>query len=163
MHKLTFFPLGNADTTLISVENGQDFLFDFANVADPDNPADKRAKVDAELRNYMKSRGKDTFEIVGFTHGDSDHTKGSDECFHFVRFPSLQGNGRFKIKELWVPAGMIVEKDSEDDARLLRQEARHRLREGHEERVFSGAQQHAERLESEGISSESRAHWIADA
>src|SRR5438132_13813570 len=119
MHKLTFFPVVNADTTLISVENGQDFLFDFANVTDPDNPADKRAKVDAELRNYMKSRGKDTFEIVGFTHRDSDHTKGSEEFFHFDRFRSLQRNGRFQIKELWVPAGRNVEKDSDDDARLV--------------------------------------------
>jgi hypothetical protein len=163
MHKLTFFPLGNADTTLISLENGKDCLFDFANVANPDDPADQRAKVDVELRDYMKSRGKDTFEIVGFTHGDTDHTKGSDQFFHFDRFPSLQGNGRFKIKELWVPAGMIVERNSDDDARLLRQEARYRLREGYGIRVFSRPQQLSDWFESEGIQIESRSHLITDA
>lgn len=163
MHKLSFFPLGNADTTLISLENSKEFLFDFANVANPDDSADKRAKVDAELRDYMKSRGKDTFEIVGFTHGDGDHTKGSDQFFHFDRFPSLQGTGRFKIKELWVPAGMIVEKNAEDDARLLRQEARYRLRQGYGIRVFSRPQQLADWFASEGISIESRAHLITDA
>ena len=163
MHKVTFYPLGNADTTLISLENGKNILFDFANVANPDDSNEKRAKVDVELRDYMKSRNKDTFDIVGFTHGDNDHTKGSDAFFHFDRFSSLQGNGRFKIKELWVPAGMIVEKDSEDDARLLRQEARYRLRNNYGIRVFSRPQQLADWFQSEGISMESRAHLITDA
>jgi hypothetical protein len=163
MHKLTFYPLGNADTTLFSIGNGKDFLFDFANVANPDDVNEKRTNVAVELREYMNGRQKDSFEIVGFTHGDSDHTKGSDEFFHFDRFPSLQGNGRFKIKELWVPAGMIVEKNSEDDARLLRQEARYRLRQGYGIRVFSRPQQLSDWFKSEGIPIESRAHLITDA
>jgi hypothetical protein len=163
MHKVTFYPLGNADTTFIALENGKNLLFDFANVANPDDSNDKRAKVDVELRDYMQSRKKDTFDIVGFTHGDNDHTKGSDAFFHFDRFSSLQGNGRFKIKELWVPAGMIVEKDSQDDARLLRQEARYRLRNNYGIRVFSRPQQLADWFHAEGISMESRAHLITDA
>src|SRR5439155_12931230 len=100
MHKLTFYPLGNADTTLIALENGKNLLFDFANVADPDNSDEKRAKLDVELRDYMKGRNKDAFDVVGFTHGDNDHTKGSDEFFHFERFSDRQGGGRLKIKEL---------------------------------------------------------------
>jgi hypothetical protein len=163
MHKLTFFPLGNADTTLISLENGKDLLFDFANVANPNDPADKRAKVDVELRDYMKSRNKDTFEIVGFTHGDNDHTKGSESFFHFDRFSSLQGPGRLKIVELWVPAAMIVEKGSEDDAKILRQEARYRLRNGYGIKVFSRPQQLAAWFVEEGISMASREHLIHDA
>ena len=163
MHKLTFFPLGNADTTLIALENGKNILFDFANVADPTNTDDKRANVGAELRDYMKAHNKDTFDVVGFTHGDNDHTKGSDEFFHFERFSDRQGGDRIKIKELWVPAGMIVEKSAQDDARLLRQEARYRLRKGEGIRVFSRPQQLAEWFESEGISMESRAHLITDA
>jgi hypothetical protein len=163
MHKLTFFPLGNADTTLISLENGKDILFDFADVANPDDPNEKRAKVGTDLREYMKGRRKDTFEIVAFTHGDNDHTKGSDSFFHFDRFPSLQGDGRLKIKELWVPAAMVVERNSEDDARLLRQEARYRLRQGYGIRVFSRPSQLAAWFASEGISMESRAHLITDA
>lgn len=163
MHKVTFYPLGNADTTLMSLENGKSILFDFANVATPDDSNEKRAKIDIELRDHMKSGNKDTFDIVGFTHGDNDHTKGSDDFFHFDRFSSLQGNGRFKIKELWVPAGMIVEKDSQDDARLLRQEARYRLRNNYGIRVFSRPQQLADWFQAEGISMESRAHLITDA
>ena len=163
MHKLTFFPLGNADTTLISLENGKNILFDFADVANAADPKEKRAKVDVELREYMKARGKDTFDIVGFTHGDTDHTKGSEDFFHFDRFTSLQGEGRLKIRELWVPAGMIVEKDSEDDARILRQEARYRLRNGYGIRVFSRPQQLAGWFEKEGISMASREHLIHDA
>jgi hypothetical protein len=163
MHKLTFFPLGNADTTLISLENSKNFLFDFANVANAEDATDKRARVDVELRDYMEARDRDTFEIVGFTHGDNDHTKGSEAFFHFDRFSSLQGNGRFKIAELWVPAAMIVEKDSQDDARLLRQEARYRLRKGYGIRVFSRPQHLADWFKKEGIPIESRAHLIHDA
>ena len=35
---------------------------------------------------------------------------------------------RIKIKELWVPAAAILEENLKDDARLVRAEARHRVR-----------------------------------
>ena len=163
MHKVTFFPLGNADTTLITLANGKDILFDFANMASATDPAEKRAKLDTELRNHMAAKKKDGFDIVAFSHGDDDHTRGAGDFFHFDRFKERQGGQRLKIREMWVPAAMIVERGTEGDALIVRQEARYRLRHGYGIRVFSRPDHLREWLESEGLSLESRGHLITDA
>jgi hypothetical protein len=74
-----------------------------------------------------------------------------------------QGGDRVKINELWVPAAAIVEDGLEDCARVIRQEARHRLRTGEGIRVFSRPELLKSWLESEGLSLESRGHLITDA
>ena len=163
MHKVTFYPLGNADSTLITLANGKDILFDFANMLNPADPQDKRAKLDSDLREHMKAKKKDAFEVVAFSHGDNDHTKDAGEFFHFDRFQERQGGDRFKIAEMWVPAAMITEKGTEGDALILRQEARYRLRQGYGIRVFSRPDNLKSWLESEGLSLESRGHLITDA
>ena len=38
MHKLAFFPLGNADTCLVETALGGVLLFDYAATGDPDDP-----------------------------------------------------------------------------------------------------------------------------
>lgn len=163
MHKLSFFPLGNADTTLIELGNGKNILFDFANVANPLNPSERRANVDKELREIMKRKGKKSFEVVAFTHGDNDHVKGAGEFFQ-LDHAALYGVGdRFKIDELWVPANMILEDGCEDDARIIRQEARHRLRKGYGIQVFSRPKKLEDWLNKNGLSLESRSHLITDA
>ena len=40
MHRMTFYPLGNADTTKIGLANGRTLLFDYANTRDPDRSPD---------------------------------------------------------------------------------------------------------------------------
>ena len=42
MHKLTFFPLGNADCCRIDLDSGQQLLFDFAATRDPSDKSDRR-------------------------------------------------------------------------------------------------------------------------
>jgi hypothetical protein len=163
MHKILFYPLGNADTALISLENGKDILIDFADVANPDDPKEKRIALAPELRRLMSDKNKDYFDIVAFSHGDNDHTKRASEFFHLEFANAYQGEGRYKIRELWVPAAMIVEEGSEDDARIIRQEARHRLRRGVGIRVFSRPAQISDWLEKQGLSLESRLDLITDA
>jgi len=163
MHKLSFYPLGNADTTLISLENGKDILFDFANVADPGDSNEKRAILDKDLRDYMEGKDKDTFEVAAFSHGDSDHTKGASEFFWLDYAKEYQGEDRFKIGQLWVPAAMIVEEGCEDDARVIRQEARYRLLKGSGIQVFSRPEQLKDFLEDNGLTLEERKHLITDA
>ena len=46
MHKLTFFPLGNADCCLIDLENGKKILFDFGDQGNPDDKKDKSQWLD---------------------------------------------------------------------------------------------------------------------
>lgn len=135
MEKLTFYPLGNADTCLVEVGERK-LLFDYAAMADASDDQDLRIDLPQALR---KDLGSDTesLDVVAFTHLDSDHTKGSTEFFHLDHATKYQGEGRLKIGELWVPAAAIVEEGAEDEARVLRQEARHRLLKGYGIKVFS--------------------------
>ena len=163
MHKATFYPLDNADSSLITLENGKDILFDFGNEANPDDPNEKRVLLDQELRKYMEGKSKDTFDVVAFSHADADHTKRASEFFYLDHSAAYQGKDRFKIKELWVPAAMIVEPNLVDDALVLRQEARHRLRKGYGIRVFSRPERLKDWLAGEGLKMEDRASLFTDA
>lgn len=62
-----------------------------------------------------------------------------------------------------MPAAAILDEGSQDAARVIRQEARHRLRQGYGIRVFSRPDKLKEWLEKEGLTLESRAHLITDA
>jgi hypothetical protein len=78
-----------------------------------------------------------------------------------------QGNGRIKIKELWVPAAMILETatttEQSSEFVIWRQEARYRLKKGKDIRIFSKPDKLKKWLESNGITLESRRHLITDA
>jgi len=42
MHKITIFPLGNADTSLIELANGKRIFIDYADMKDSKDDGDKR-------------------------------------------------------------------------------------------------------------------------
>jgi hypothetical protein len=161
--KLTFHPLGNADCTRIDLADGQKMLIDYADMRNAADPADKRIDLPAELKNDLRAAKRSDYDVVCYTHLDDDHCCGSSEFFWFDHAKKYQGEGRIKIKELWVPAAAILEDGCEDSARVIRQEARHRLREGYGIRVFSRPQKLKEGLEKQGLTLESRAHLIMDA
>lgn len=46
------------------------------------------------------------------------------DFFYLEHAKKYQNGDRIKIKELWVPAAMITEEGSEDEARILQSEAR---------------------------------------
>lgn len=162
MPKLTFYPLGNADTYLIALEKKL-LLCDYAAKRNPDDPDDLRIDLPESLKDDINYPLRDTIDVVAFTHLDDDHICGATDFFHLNHAAKYQGEGRVKIAELWVPAAAIVEEGAEDEARIIRQEARHRLREGKGIRVFSRPAQLKEWFEREGISLESRLHLITDA
>ena len=161
--KLTFHPLGNADCTRIDLADGRKMLIDFADMRNPQDPADKRIDLPTELKNDLRAAKRSDYDVVGYTHLDDDHTCGSSEFFWMDHATKYQGEGRTKIKELWVPAGAILEDGLDDCARVIRQEARHRLREGYGIRVFSRPKNLRGWLEANGLTLESRAHLITDA
>jgi len=76
MPKLTFYPLGNADTCLIDLANGKKLLFDYANVHDPDDPDEKRIDLPKVLRDDLNTVKRDYYDLVAITHLDDDHTSG---------------------------------------------------------------------------------------
>lgn len=58
MHKVTFFPLGNADCCRIDLHDGRKILFDFGNMRDPDDENDKRCDLPTLLDEDLKSAEK---------------------------------------------------------------------------------------------------------
>lgn len=163
MHKLTFFPLGNADCFRIDLANGRQLLFDYAAMRDPKNDDDRRIDLAAELRNDLEARNRDYYDVVAFTHVDNDHVQGSSEFFWLEHAKKYQGDGRIKIRELWVPAAAIIEEGAEGEARIIRAEARHRLREGRGIRVFSRPASLEKWLNDQGLTLSERVHLITDA
>jgi len=163
MPSLTFYPLGNADCCRINLANGDQVLFDFAAMRDPNDPNDRRCDLAAEVQKDMEAAKRDAFAAVAFTHLDNDYVKGAQDFFYLEHAECYQKDNRFKINELWVPAAAILEEGLADDARIIRAEARHRLKKGERIRVFSRPDALKEWLKKEGISYESRKHLFVDA
>jgi beta-lactamase superfamily II metal-dependent hydrolase len=132
-HKITFYPLGNADTSLIELDNNKKILFDYANMKCADDVTDKRIDLPTELNKVVKG----DYDVVYFTHADKDHINGFSKYFYLEHAEKYQGANRKKIIELWVPAHLLTDKDVKDEARILRQEARQRLKNKKGIKVFS--------------------------
>ena len=163
MHKLTFFPLGNADTCLLDLECGKKMLFDFAHWEEAEDGNDLRIDLAAALRDDLENDERDSFDVVAFTHLDDDHIHGASDFFYLEHAKKYQAEERIKIKELWVPAAAIVEEGVKDEANVIRAEARHRLRQGQGIRVFSRPDALKDWLENEKLDPASRQHLITDA
>ena len=164
MTKLTFFPLGNADCCRIDLEDGQKLLFDFAATRDPSDSNDLRIDLPKELKDDLCRADRNHYEVVAFTHLDKDHYTGASEFFYLEHARKYQGPGRVQINCLWVPAASIVEEDlDEEEARIIQEEARFRLREGKGIRVFSRPEALEDWLASQGLTVKDRAHLITDA
>lgn len=132
-HFIVFFPIGNADSTLIKLDNTRTILIDYADMRCKDDLADKRIDLPTSLNSYVPG----DFDVVCFTHLDNDHICGFSEYFHLEHALKYQAANRKKIKELWVPAAILVETGLSDEAAILRTEARYRLKQKKGIRVFS--------------------------
>lgn len=160
--KLNFFPLGNADTLRIDLADGRKMLMDYAAMRNGEAD-DKRCNLPEELRGDLQKTGRDHFDVVCITHTDSDHCKGFGDFFWLKHAAKYQDDERIRIKELWVPAAAILEEGLKDCARIVRSEARHRLRIGEGIRIFSRPERLKAWMEAEGINYEARKHLIVDA
>ena len=160
---LTFHPLGNADCTRFDLADGKKMLVDYANMGNPNDPSDRRVDLPRELKNDLRAAKRDYYDVVLFTHLDNDHCGGSDDFFWLEHALKYQGDGRIKIRDLWVPAAAILEEGSKDSARIIRQEARYRLKKGSGIRVFSRPDKLKDWLEKNGLTLQSRKHLITDA
>lgn len=163
MHQITLFNLGNADTSRIDLANGKKLLIDYANMRCATDAKDKRIDLPVQLRADLKNAKRNDYDVVAFTHLDNDHTCGASEFFELLHAAKYQGGDRVKIKELWVPAAVLVEDGCEDETRILRQEARYRLKKGEGIRVFSGPGQLTDWLATQDLTVADRQHLITDA
>ncbi len=161
--KMTFFPVGNADTTLIELANERMVLCDYADKGDKKDPYESRIDLPKELRKILDQKNRNYFDVVAFSHLDDDHIHGFSDFFHLEFADKYQTPGRIKIKTLWVPAAAITEEGCDDYSRTLRDEARYRLKQGKGIRVFSRPEKLRDWLHSHGIRLEDRASLITDA
>ena len=161
--KIHFFPLGNADTLRIDLANGHKILVDYADMRDPDDEDDLRCDLPKILSDDLSRADRDYYDVVCITHTDSDHCKGFGEFFWLDHAKAYQDDGRVRIKELWVPAAAVLEKNLTDDALLVRAEARHRLKEGKGVRIFSRPERLKKWMEDNDIDYDSRKHLIVNA
>ena len=161
----TFFPLGTADCCRIDLSGGQKLLFDYADTRCADDPSDKRIDLGSELRTDLKSAKRDFYDVVAFTHLDTDHFCKATEFFELRHATKYQGKDRVKINTLWVPAAAIYEEraDLAEEGRIIQVEARYRLEKGEGIRVFSRPAALEAWLNSRGLTLESRSHLITDA
>ena len=140
-HKIIFYPVGNGDTSQIILSNGRRILFDFCNRTHTTDSESPRFDLETRLRGDLREQHRNFFDVVAFTHADLDHIQGSTEFFELLHAQKYQGPERIKIRELWVPAAMLLEQTDKDHQQeefvILRQEARYRLLEGKGIRVFS--------------------------
>lgn len=161
--KMTFFPIGNADTTRIDLANGQTVLVDYADMRCADDDADCRCDLPNLLRQALKHVDRDYYDVVCFSHLDTDHVKGASDFFWFRHASKYQSANRIKMNEMWVPAAVITEDGLEGDARIIRQEARYRLEKGEGIKVFSRPGKLHDFLAARGLTVADRAHCIVDA
>ena len=107
MHTVSFYPIGNADTCLIVLNNDRKIIFDYANTHDPDDDADLRIDLEKEIRNSIGSAKK--VDVLAFSHLDKDHYQRASDLFWLDHAVKYQGDDRIKIETLWVPVAAIIE------------------------------------------------------
>ena len=161
--KINFFPLGDADTLRIDLADGRKLLVDYADTRNRDDRNDLRCDLPEELRRDLRKARRDYYDAVSITHVDSDHCKGFGDFFWLEHAKVYQDDNRIKISDLWVPAAAVLEENLKDDARLIRAEARHRLKAGKGVLIFSRPDRLKRWMEKNGIDYESRKHLIVDA
>jgi glyoxylase-like metal-dependent hydrolase (beta-lactamase superfamily II) len=161
MNKITFYPIGNADCCMVDLDCGKKLLFDFANYnVEEDSP---KINLGEALKKNLEGEKRKDFDVVAFTHADEDHVYGASGFFYLEHAQKYQDDDRVKIKELWIPAAMLIEENPIEDARVIREEARYRLKEGKGVRIFSRPERLEKWFKSEGISSKDRLHLITHA
>jgi hypothetical protein len=160
--KLHFYPVGNADSTLIHLNDGRLILKDYFNTA-PADDNDKRIDLDRELRDYLDREEREDFDVVAFSHADDDHCHGAEDFFWFDYAEKYQGEDRIKMTELWVAACFILETGLSGAARVIQKEAKHRFKAGYGIRVFGNPEPLETWLTEQGIDPAEREHLITHA
>ncbi len=152
------FPLGNADCTLIQTSTSKNILWDYANMN-----GELHCDLPKELNKHVTS---DYYDVVCFTHGDEDHVKGMSDYFFLEYAEKYQKGERKKIKDLWVPAALLLESSNDlcTDATILKAEAKYRfLTLKKSIKVFSKPDSLKEWVEKHGVKFSEVEHLIVDA
>ncbi|MBO9471648.1 metallohydrolase [Endozoicomonas sp. G2_2] len=130
--KITFFPVGDGDMTLITLDSGRTILIDINIREAADDPDDETCDVAGDLRERLKRDGQDHPYVDAFllSHPDQDHCRGLQKHFH-LGAPEEYRQGKILIREVW-SSPLIFRRASSsnllcDDARAFNREAKRRV------------------------------------
>ncbi len=137
MHKIEIFNVGNGNSALITLENDRVMIVDFCDRVCADDVDNPKIDLGEHLKEAFRAKRRTEVDVFAITHLDEDHICGATEFFHLDHAWKYQGEGRIRIKTLWVPAGVLFEGDLGEEAKILQNEARFRLKAGYGIRVFS--------------------------
>lgn len=136
-HSITYFPVGNGDTTLISLSDGTNILIDCNITRNSKNGNEKESySVHEHLLEEMGKDGSSNPHLDAFilTHPDEDHCRGFSATF-YSGDPSGYGqphrkDGLIIIDELWFTPRIFPSNDDElsESARDFRKEAERRMK-----------------------------------
>lgn len=141
MSTVTFYPVGNGDTSLIQTSKGKMILMDYFQNTDATHPDTPTYNIAKALKQKLDAADRNSFDVVAFTHADRDHINGSTDFFYLEFAKKYQDDNRIHIDELWVPAAILLEsttRDKQSDEFVTwRNEARYRLKNKLGIKVFS--------------------------
>lgn len=133
---ITYFPVGNGDTTLIELSDGCQILIDCnITTASEDEADDSRYDVRTHLLSACRRDKSNTPHLDAFilTHPDQDHCRGFDKIFYLGK-PSQYGDSHKKqdliiIDELWFAPRIFWPHDGKlcDNAKRVLKEAKRRI------------------------------------
>lgn len=132
---ITFFPVGNGDMTLITLDNDQTILVDMHVRAAADDEVDDTPDVMGELRQRLKrdADGRRYVDAFLLSHPDRDHICGLETHFHLGP-PSDwdEDDDKILIREMW-SSPLVFRRASKDevevdDAKAWWAEARRRVK-----------------------------------
>ncbi len=141
--KITFFPVGNGDTTLINLgdagqrEDGRDtvILTDFYYSENGDQPIDVPSEVRERLP--IDEANRPYVDAFCLSHPDLDHCSGLEAHFHLGPLADYEdepeeGDKKIVIREMWSSPRVFRRKDAQggslcSDAKAWRKEAKRRV------------------------------------
>lgn len=134
--KITFYPVGNGDMALITLDNGQNILIDVNIRASADGEDEDVHDVARDLKDRLPRDDDDRPYVDAFliSHPDVDHVSGLRNHFHLGppdEYPDDEGEDRIMIREMWSSPIVFRRASSQhklgDDAKAWAREARRRV------------------------------------
>lgn len=134
-HKITFFPVGNGDTTLITLKDGTTILIDCNITKDSeDTNVEEKYDIVEYLLNVVKKDSNKRPHLDAFilTHPDQDHCRQFAKKFYLgdTSKYSEKDTDKIIIDELWFAPRIFNEhkNDLNTDAKEFRKEANRRIK-----------------------------------
>ncbi len=146
---ITYFPVGNGDTSLIKFSDKTTFIIDLnVTEANDDEEETNRYDIHTHLLKEVRKDEKEHPHTDGFllTHPDQDHIRGFPKVFYTGNPTKYSENdekeGRIIIDEMWFAPRIFWEgRDLSDDAKAFKKEVNRRIalyKNGGDERNLAG-------------------------